>query len=383
VADAPPPASDDEAPDPDADPEPQQGREPDPDPDPDPATGQDQEADPDPGIAPAQEPESVPDGEPEPVVVRRVERYRHAFVAPWSRRRARRVGLVAAVLVVLGPVLGTAVALLLIPSEPGDVLDVDQDRPAVLDVRGTIRSIDPVRGEMNLQLVVVRSERHDPDADTAAVVDETGLLTEDLTLVVNDADGRTARTLAEGGPPGTVTATLALTGSRANRYPVDRYKATLLVAARTEDGDAVPVRLSLRSSEPEFTIDVADATATDEAAVADLRVGRRGAVIGWAAFFVVVCWMLAIGAASIGWTTVVHGITSPAWGWGFLIGILFALPPLRSALPGSPPSGSLVDLAAFYWAVGIVALTVVAMIGSWNVRVRRAPGEPDSPAPRA
>lgn len=293
------------------------------------------------------------------------------------------MGVVAVVLCVLGPVRGSVVALLLIPSEPGDVLSVDQDAAAVLDVRGTIQAINPIRGEASVQLVVTRSELFDEDAPTAEVVRDSGVLDEDLTLIVNDVNGQSSRTLASGTPPGTVTATLALTGSRVNRYPLDRYRSALLVAVRTDDDDAVPVRLSLRSSDPEFSIDATDASSSPEVSVVDLRVARRGAVIGWVAFFVLVCWMLAVAGGSIGWVTVVHGIASPAWGWGFLIGILFALPSLRAALPGSPPSGSLVDLAAFYWAVGIVAFTLVAMIASWNIRVRRAPSEPDSPVPRA
>ncbi len=303
-------------------------------------------------------------------------------MAPWSRRRARRVGVVALVLGILGPVVGTAVALLLVPAEPGDVVPLD-DRAALLDAQGTIRAIDPETGEMALRLVLTRSASAPLEGND--LFDDGGALTEDLELVLNDANGQSTRTLPAGQPPGTVTVAVGMADSRTTRYPLDRYRATVLVIAqrRGQEGRAVPLRLSLRSSDPVFTLDVVEDRSTDDVALVELRVTRRGTVIGWAGFFVLVCWLLAIAAASLGWTTVVHGIASPAWAWGFLIGVLFALPPLRNALPGAPPSGSLVDLAAFYWAVGIVALTLVAMIGSWNIRVRRAPHEPDSPKPLA
>ncbi|HMJ76348.1 MAG TPA: DUF4436 family protein [Iamia sp.] len=311
---------------------------------------------------------------------RRADRARQAFVAPWSRRRARRVGLVAVALGILGPVVGTAIALLLVPAQPPAIVPLDDDRVAVLDAEGSIRSIDPVAGEMALRLVLKAGPATPND-----LFDDAGSLTEDLVLVVNDANGQSTRTLTRDQPPGTLTVTIALTDSRATRYPVDRYRSTVFVVAHPADDpdEAVPLRLSLRSSDPVFKVEVADdAATTDTLGVLELRISRRGTVIGWAGFFVLVCWLLAIAAASLGWTTVVHGIASPGWAWGFLIGVLFALPPLRNALPGAPPSGSLVDLAAFYWAVGIVALTLVAMIGSWNIRVRRAPDEPDSPKPR-
>jgi hypothetical protein len=330
-------------------------------------------------------PPPAPDGTP-PVELtprRRADRARQAFVAPWSRKRARRVGLVAVALGILGPVIGTAIALLLVPAQPGDIVPLAEDRPALIDVKGTIRSIDPATGEMAVRLVIEKSLAPVPE-DQEAVFDDNGALTQELVLSVHDANGLGARVLPAGQPPGTVTIAVPLTDSRATRYPVDRYRSTVVVAF-LRDGDParpVPLRLSLRSSDPVFTVDLDADGSAGELSVVDLRIARRGTVIGWAGFFVLVCWLLAIAAASLGWTTVVHGIASPGWAWGFLIGVLFALPPLRNALPGAPPSGSLVDLAAFYWAVGIVALTLVAMIGSWNIRVRRAPDEPDSPKPR-
>jgi hypothetical protein len=330
-------------------------------------------------------PDTAPPPPPIPPALppRRADRARQAFVAPWSRERARRVGLVALVLVILGPLGGTAIALLLVPAQPGAIVPLPEEQPALIDAAGTIRSVDPATGELALRLVLTPSLAPAPE-DEEPVFDDTGTLTEDLVLVVHDANGQGARPLPAGQPPGTITVTVPLSDSRATRYPVDRYRSTVVVVAQ-RDGDSagpVPLRLSLRSSDSVFAVDVVEDRSNATVSVIDLRIARRGTVIGWAGFFVLVCWLLAIASASLGWTTVVHGIASPGWAWGFLIGVLFALPPLRTALPGSPPSGSLVDLAAFYWAVGIVALTMVLMVGSWNIRVRRAPDEPDSPKPR-
>lgn len=316
---------------------------------------------------------------PVPPPPRRSDRARQALVAPWSRRRARRIGIVAVVLGILGPLLGTAFALLLVPAQPPAIVPFDEQRQAPIDAEGSIRGIDPITGEMALRIVLMRSPSVAEDENELF---DGPALAEEVVLDVNDANGQGTRVLPAGQPPGTVTVTVPLSDSRPTRYPVDRYRALIVVAARS-GGEPVPVRFSLRSNDPGFTLDVEDDASNDEVAAVEVQVARRGTVIGWAAFFVLVCWLLAIASASVGWTTVVHGIASPGWGMGFLIGVLFALPPLRSALPGAPPSGSLVDLAAFYWAVGIVALTLVAMMGSWNLRVRRAPDEPDSPTPRA
>lgn len=301
-------------------------------------------------------------------------------MAPWSPQRARRVRIMALVLVVVGPLFGTVFALVLVPADPGDVVPADEARPAELVISGTIRAIDAGAGEMAVRLVL-----SDPDPSGDAEGDDLfgpgGVLTDDVALGTNDATGQNLRMLAAGQPPGSLTVTVDLSDSRVTRYPVDRYRATVLLFARRggADGDPIPVRFSLRSSDPLFTTEVRNDLTDGETVNLDLRVQRRWTVIGWAAFFVLVCWLLAISAASLAWTTVVHGIAQPGWALGFLIGVLFALPPLRAALPGNPQAGSLVDFAAFYWAVGIVALTLVAMVGSWNMRVRRSPQSPDAP----
>lgn len=339
-----------------------------------------------PDAPPQLDPDARPPGttaSAEAIRRRRAERARQALVDPWSPERARRVRIIALVLIIVGPLLGTAFALLLVPAEPSDLLTPEADHRSALDVDATLRSIDPSTGEVALRLVLSAPTADHAVDDEDPLFDESGLLTDDVALITNDASGQGLRVLEEGRPAGSVGVTIALSGSRVTRYPLDRYEAALLVIARRggPDGEQLPLRVGIRANDPGFT---ADATVTAEgegAFAATLDIDRRITSIGWAGFFVLLCWLLAISAASIGWITIVHGTASPAWSFGFLIGILFALPPLRNALPGNPPGGSLVDWAAFYWAVAIVVLTLAAMIGSWNLRVRRAPHSPDAPRP--
>jgi hypothetical protein len=61
----------------------------------------------------------------------------------------------------------------------------------------------------------------------------------------------------------------------------------------------------------------------------------------------------------------------PFWGWGYLTGVLFALPSLRTSLPGAPPNGSFIDITAFYWSIGLVAGTLIILVVFWNYRVRQ------------
>lgn len=72
--------------------------------------------------------------------------------------------MVALVLVIVGPLLGTLLALVLVPADPSDVVSVDGDRRVDLAVEATVRSIDAATGEMSVRLVLpcparVRSSR--------------------------------------------------------------------------------------------------------------------------------------------------------------------------------------------------------------------------------
>lgn len=319
----------------------------------------------------------APDAAAEALRRRRAERAALALVSPWSPRRAKRVRIVALLLVIVGPLLGTLFALVLVPGGSGDVATAEAP-DAQLRAEATLRGIDATNGEMAVRLVLSEGP-----AGAGDLFADGGVLADDLSIVVNDATGSSLHELEEGQRPGSLTVTVDLDGSRVTRYPLDRYRATVFVRALRggPDGQPVPTTLTVQSNDPLFTARPHESMARDGTAVAQLTVQRRWTVVGWAAFFVLLCWLLAISSASLGWTTVVHGIAQPGWSLGFLIGVLFALPPLRAALPGNPQSGALVDFAAFYWAVGIVALTLVALVLSWNMRVRRSPHEPDAPPP--
>ena len=131
---------------------------------------------------------------------------------------------------------------------------------------------------MALRLVLEPSSSTAPLPEDEEQVLDDGILVEDLTIVVYDANGQGTRIIPAGQAPGTITVTVPLTDSRATRYPVDRYRATVVVVAQ-RDGDperAVPIRLSLRSNDPVFSVQLDDDRSSAEAGVVDLRIAAAG-----------------------------------------------------------------------------------------------------------
>jgi hypothetical protein len=51
--------------------------------------------------------------------------------------------------------------------------------------------------------------------------------------------------------------------------------------------------------------------------------------------------------------------------FSWLAALLFAMVPLRSAMPGAPPIGALSDVLAFFWAEMLIALSLVLIVFTW------------------
>jgi hypothetical protein len=49
----------------------------------------------------------------------------------------------------------------------------------------------------------------------------------------------------------------------------------------------------------------------------------------------------------------------------WLAALLFALIPLRNAMPNAPPIGAEIDVIVFFWAETVVALTLVTVLVTW------------------
>ena len=228
-----------------------------------------------------------------------------------------------------------------------------------LAVEATALNVDRNLGEMPVRLVVV------PSGDLA---DVDGLL-EDITLVVNDQSGQDVRTLRAGTSPEALTIVVGLEGN-SSRYPFDTYAGNLTVAAAVESADSgadltpLPVELTFTAALEQFRAASSPMPAESVASI-DIDLDRRWTSITWVVFFMVICWAIALCCVGVVWWVVVYGIEIPFWTYTLFAAVLFALPILRSGLPGSPAYGVLVDWAAFYWSIGLVAIALISVLLLW------------------
>ncbi|MFN7149146.1 MAG: DUF4436 family protein [Microthrixaceae bacterium] len=286
-------------------------------------------------------------------------------VRPWPEQRARRTRWMGLAVLVLAPIVATVITWSGVASdttstvvEPAGIVEDD-----MLFIEATATNMDLQRNEMSFRLVFRPS---------GSLTDGTRLQ-DDVTVVVSDLSGATTRTFDAGTVMEPTTVVVGLTGSQL-RYPFDTYDAQLSAGAllgTVRSQEPLPLDMSVGVALDQFTVE-AQAERTPNTATIDLEMGRRTAVIIWVLFFISLVWMIALSSAAIAWFIVVFAKDPPFWVYALFASILFALPTLRAGLPGSPPYGSLVDWAAFYWGIAIVAGGLIALMVVWNVEARVA-----------
>jgi hypothetical protein len=291
------------------------------------------------------------------------QRVEELMIRPWPEQRARRTRWIAIALLVLAPVIATGLTLWGITAqETATVIDpVGTVADSVLLVDATAVDLDLQRNEMSFRLVFRPSGQ---------LVEGTQL-TEDVSVVVNDISGASLRTFDAGTVMEPATVVVDLSGSQL-RYPFDKYDAQLAVGAVAGNGDRqqpLPLDMEVGVALDQFNVD-ATAQRQPNAATVDLTMHRRAAVIIWVLFFMALVWCIALGGACVAWFIVVYAKDPPLWAFPFFAAILFALPTLRAGLPGSPPYGSLVDWAGFYWGIAILAGALIALLAVWNIEAR-------------
>lgn len=148
-------------------------------------------------------------------------------------------------------------------------------------------------------------------------------------------------------------------------YPFDRYHA-LMTFSVTANGTAVPVAVAISSADPFFqNIPVAPAPSADQPdgrVDIDLTSTRSTPTLVFAAFVMVLMLGLAAAAVTAGYYILRwrRGLIFPAC--SMMAAILFALIPLRNAVPGNPPIGSVIDFASFFIAETVISIALIASV---------------------
>lgn len=287
-------------------------------------------------------------------------------IKAWVARRTRTqmVALVLVSLLALGPLLALVMVMRTNTSPIDELITPDTPDPTVTSITTTLTSMSPTQGEVRARFTV------EPSLD---LVDEDGRLFESLSIVANG----TTTELREGESVRPFEVTLAIGEGSVTRYPFDRYRGQLLLLATTgtgEEREFVPFVPKVHSVVGDFTVHAdlsRDPAAEDDPiGVVDWSALRPATTSIYAIWLMVLMWALAVTGLLIVWSVIMWMVELPMWVFGYFVGVLFALPPLRDSLPGRPPPGNLFDFLSFYWSVTIIGVSLILSLSTWLTRTR-------------
>ncbi len=223
-----------------------------------------------------------------------------------------------------------------------------------VDLAVTVRQVDVTNGRLVLSL-----EPH----PTGRLANDDGDPTKRL-LIGTSSTATPELTFARGQPLTQRTVQASLGDGSTTDYPFDHY-TTVVGFSASADGRDVPLHVDLREADPFFLTKVKTTGTLSLAVFDEIRVSRSRGTLILAWFMMIAMWALALSVLGGAYVLTMRrqGMVWPALGW--MAATLFALVGMRNAAPGSPPIGSLMDYASFFWAEAIVAgaLTFVAVRG--------------------
>ncbi|GAB7186319.1 hypothetical protein ATKI12_6150 [Kitasatospora sp. Ki12] len=229
--------------------------------------------------------------------------------------------------------------------------------PDFLEVDVTLQRVDAAAQTLTAKVLVL------PHGALEAA-DDTLVPARDIVLETTSLE-QTSLKYPAGQQIASSTVTFNLLDGRVTDYPFDRYHALIGFQAGV-GGQPVPVVIGLQEADPFFAFKQSAKVSEGGAVAVTERISRSRSTFILAWFMMAAMWALALSVLVAAWLIVRQrrGIVWPALGW--MAATLFALVGMRNAAPGSPPIGSLLDYAAFFWAELLVAvgLTMVVVNGA-------------------
>lgn len=222
-------------------------------------------------------------------------------------------------------------------------------------------NVDPVSASMQMRISLAA-------APVQAATGNTG--NPDRLLKIQRGRQTERVTVSAGQPLPEVVFDFDLNGGDVRDYPLDRYRADLSIAVSEQRNDGtetpLPLHVALWEGLLGYRVQGLPAAADHPEAVGlSLEFQRTAAVsiFGIAIYGAMV--IMAICSLLIGSLVFVGLRRIEAAFAGALGAIIFALPALRAALPGSPPLGVRGDVLTFFWAELGAIVALCLFVAAW------------------
>src|ERR1700751_2353195 len=194
----------------------------------------------------------------------------------------------------------------------------------------------------------------------------TDSLKQDLTVAVTSVTTPVRRTYSRGMLPGVFPVPLTLARD-VERWPFDSYYTGPITVELFTGASKVPERANVTFVDrlTDWKVQVNRVNNANALAPYEVDLGRSASTMVFA--ITILCIFVAI--AAVGLFVAVQTVRdprkfqSPLTTW--YAAMLFAVVPLRNALPGSPAFGSWIDLTIVLWVLVALVVSMLLYIGAW------------------
>lgn len=228
----------------------------------------------------------------------------------------------------------------------------DLDNPNRIEINAWINHIDPAKQTVSVTLEDVLA--------AGDLADDGGNFAADAVLTTN-AVGNWRFPIKAGETLQSRDLQIIIVG-QVSDYPIDRYDSDLEFHVTDAAGKELPIVVTVENTDAFFDVATSAGEAEDGGTVVDLLIRRSASTRVFAGSIMVLMLGLAVAAAIVAYY-VLHnkrGLNLSAC--SLLAGMLFALIPLRNAVPGDPPIGSIIDFGSFFIAEATIAISLILCV---------------------
>lgn len=234
-----------------------------------------------------------------------------------------------------------------------------------LDIKATIQTIDPARGEVNMRLEFT-------PRGTLDLGD--GWATQSDIIIYTSSSLKPEIAIKQGHRIPAQDITLPLYDGDYSIYPFDAYSADLwFVAVNEANAETLPLHVELAGQVFGYRVQAeTDKDSNPEFVSLGLTLGRAALTRIWAIFVILLLWAMSLAVAGVAASMLLgrRKLEFAAFTW--MGAMIFAFVGFRSAAPGAPPIGSLLDILAFFWAELIVAVSLVTVVLTYLLRKQKS-----------
>lgn len=207
-------------------------------------------------------------------------------------------------------------------------------------------------------------------------------LKEDLTIAVTSAVTASKRTWPKGTVPDVFRVSLAV-GGEVSVWPLDEYHSGPIVSELLSGPTStrVPAVVTMADRLLGWDIDVSRISDVDLLGPYQVDLSRSMSTVAFAVVILGVLIALAAFALFVAVQTWrdKRKFQPPMTTW--YAAMLFAVVPLRNALPDAPPFGAFVDVTIVLWVIVVLVISMGLYISCWWRHLRPAPEELASQRP--